>query len=227
MNVYSDSKKNRLKERLAGIEFKVSLVRAIMLGVFFVVLLMWVFFVGIVIGRGDNPENIVPELAAIMPSQNMTASMSNNDDSSNEASQDKIIQPENLEFMDNLKTKPTNDDLTSTPLATNIPPKAKNVPTKPTATEQQTQSQAQADVEEFDYVYQVGASRSKEGSEKLKKKLLDAGFRASILQIEKDGAALYRINVDFRGAPEETSSLSEDLKALGLERKILISKSPI
>lgn len=245
MNTYIDSKKNGLKAKLTGIEFKISLLKVIVYTVFGIVLLIWSFFIGILVGRGDNPENMVPEIAAIMPTQNTTNLTSTNNNSSNVASQNNIIQPENLEFMDNLKTEPSTDDLTNAPLATNIPPKSKKVRPQPIETQyqqssierkketkqkpaQRSQSKAQVTSGEgvFDYVYQVAASRNKDGAENLKKKLVANGLSASIVQTDKDGSILYRINIAFRGTPTETRGLNRNLKDVGLDRKILISKVP-
>lgn len=245
MNTYRDQKKDGLKAKLAGIELRLSLLRALMLGLLCIFLLIWAFFIGVLVGRGEKPENMVPEIAALMPSQNGTASPADDPDNM-QIPEDKIIQPENLEFMGNLKTKPTNDDLTEAPLATNIPPKLTKPPTedsKPAAasnpkTEAEAKPQAQSHpqtqgavevapgVDVFDYVYQVAASGDKNGADGLKNKLLANGMDAFVLEAQKDGGAIYRINVRFRGTPDDTKKLTKALQDVGIERKILITKTP-
>lgn len=252
MNAYHDSKKGGLKAKLAGIELRVSLLRAVMLGLLCVFLLIWAFFIGVLVGRGEKPENMVPEIAALMPSQNSTMTLPITGSGNAQAPEDKIIQPENLEFMGNLKTKPTNADLTEAPLATNIPPKqSKPAPspvvveqkpaTKPQAeakpqtqtqvqpqTKPQTQASTQAAPGEgvFDYVYQVAASGDKNGAEGLKNKLIANGMDAFVIEAQKDGSTIYRINVRFRGTPDDTKALTKKLQDVGIDRKILITKTP-
>ena len=251
MNKYKDigSKKGGLKAKLAAIELKISLLRVVMLGCLGAFLLIWAFFIGILVGRGDHPEEVVPEIAAWMPSQNSTAPVGMDENGENIRFPDKIIPPEELEFMGNLKTRPSSDDLTRAPLATNIPPKQeKPVPQqpvvevhqadqKPTQTAGQTkptekpQTQSQPKTQDsgegvFDYVYQVAASGDKAGAENLKNKLATNGMNAFIITADKDGSVIYRINVRFRGTPDDTHQLTKQLAAAGLDRKILITKTP-
>lgn len=260
MNTYRDSKKSGLKAKLAGIELRMSLLRAVMLGLLGVFLLIWAFFIGILVGRGDKPEDMVPEIAALMPSENATDPTFVINSESTQASEGKILQPENLGFMGNLKTKPSNDDLTNAPLATNIPTKQKPVPSvasepkqngvpgknlqsdaKPQAKPQgqtQAQTQAQTQVQPkseaqvapgedvFDYVYQVAASSDKNGAEGLKDKLIAKGLDAFVLEAKKDESTIYRINVRFRGSPDDTRKLTKDLQDAGIDRKILVTKTP-
>lgn len=239
MNAYRDSKESGVKAKFSGIELKISLFRALMLGVLCVFLLIWAFFIGILVGRGENPEDMVPEIAALMPSQNETTPEPAIEPEKPAASMDKILQPENLSFMGNLKTKPTNEDLTNAPLATNIPPK-KVKPAEPAVeTKQLAQAQASAShgqvkpiakVEPgegvFDYVYQVAASTDKKGAETLKSKLMARGIDAFVLEAQKDSGKIYRINVRFRGTPEDTRPFSKKLEEAGIDRKILITKKP-
>lgn len=239
MNAYRDSKENGVKRKFSSVELKISLFRALMLGVLCVFLLIWAFFIGILVGRGENPESMVPEIAALMPSQNETTPEPVTKPEKAAASMDKILQPENLDFMGNLKTKPTNDDLTNAPLATNIPPKKVKpanpaVETKPVVQPQASGSHGQVKPvvkvkpEEgvFDYVYQVAASTDKKGAEGLKSKLAARGIDAFVLEAQKDSGKIYRINVRFRGTPEDTRQFSKKLEEAGMDRKILVTKKP-
>ena len=162
-----------LKGKLnSQITVHLSLMRLLMIFLVMILLVVWAFFIGILMGRGETPENVVPEIARMMPSANSTVSESTalvadmlekgtgvDQNASNQPQNDKdvqadaaskpkdgIIKPENLGLMDGMKNKPGRDDLTTEPLSTSIPPqKEKNKPKEaPAAAENKAGKDAQS-----------------------------------------------------------------------------------
>lgn len=247
MKKYAKDSGSGVKEKISkGIVVRISFVRLIMLMLLLVMLLVWAFFIGVLVGRGEKPEDTVPEIARLMPSVNgtTTAVVSGLEALNEVAEQEKskpkneIMKPESLGFMRDLKSNPTTDDLTKAPLPTNIPPKSEKPANQPATSSGKpadkpadkpaasTSSERAAGENVFDYIYQVAASGDKAATNDLKNKLINNGFKASIVEAQKDGKTIYRLNVAFRGTPEDTRTLSEDLKKVGINNKILIKKTP-
>ncbi len=262
------------------ITIHLSLLRLMMIVLVMILLLVWAFFIGVLMGRGETPEDAVPEIASMMPTANSTVSESaalvanmlekgtghNNNTNANPAQtkmdkqvqtstaqpahpRDGIIQAENLGLMDGMKNKPNRDDLTNEPLSTSIPPQkekpqASDKKNKPK--EQDKKNQADQDKQakdkaqtkdqakdksgssgQFDYVYQVAASTDAAAAEKLKKQIEGLGVSASVQSGEKDGKTLYRIQVSYRGRPDQISGLRQKLSKVGIGQIILKTKIPV
>lgn len=71
--------------------FEVSLTGAVGLGTVLVLGVVWVFIFGVLVGRGYQPEDQLPELAKIMPEAHQ------------ESAQSGVIKPEDLRFHDALR----------------------------------------------------------------------------------------------------------------------------
>ena len=242
-----------LKSRLEAVEIKFSLSRLLMFCLIGIFLLIWAFFIGVLVGRGERPEAVVPQIAELMPCRNSSAESAGAQTASNPKKNDEVISAEELNFMGHLKSKPSNADLPKAPLATNIPSKRERVQADLPKVEKhdrsgQTAASAsgnkslnesadrrkgdddrskQGSSEDvFDYVYQVAASTDKNGADSLKNKLVANGMDAFVLEASKGGKPIYRINVRYRGTPDSTKELSRKLESVGLSRKILITKQP-
>ena len=266
---------------------QLSLMRLLMIISIMILLVVWAFFIGVLMGRGETPENVVPEIARMMPSANSTVSEStalvagmlekgtgveqSNSTPSRDVKdaqpevvsnpKDGIIKPENLGLMDGMKNKPGRDDLTTEPLSTSIPPqKEKNkskekdvvVENKAKDKEQSTTLKNKAkdtkkdknkdknkdktkDKEQnsvnskgqFDYVYQVAASSDAAAAEKLKSKIASLGLSSNIQSGERDGKTVYRIQVNYRGTPDQIKNLRQELEKVGIKQIILRTKVPV
>jgi hypothetical protein len=53
------------------------------------------------------------------------------------------------------------------------------------------------------------------------------GISANIQSGEKDGKTLYRIQVNYRGKPEQIKDLRKELEKAGIDRVILKTKTPV
>lgn len=96
-----------------------------------------------------------------------------------------------------------------------------------TGSAKQTQPEGAAGKQNaFAYVYQVAAYKDAAMSDKLAARLKAAGIRARTEKFQGSGSTWYRTVVDFRGSPDDTDGLRAKLKAQGLTRLILKSKTP-
>jgi hypothetical protein len=78
--------------------FELTMSGLVSLGIVLVLGVSWVFILGILVGRGYRPEEAVPELAQIMPSNENSATL--------ESSQPPtVLRPEELQFMEDLQSK--------------------------------------------------------------------------------------------------------------------------
>lgn len=205
-------------------------------------ILVWVFIFGIMLGRGHNPEEIVPELARVMP-----APASGNDIA--DAAMDKVLQPQELRYHDTLRAKePPAAKPAPAPAGTSVDapsraraetPKPAAPPAKPAATVASKPAvkppaaqpapgkpQNNQDRAVYDYVYQVAAFTNSAAAQAMQKKLQGGGFPARVTQSESGGTTWYRILVSFKGTPDDTRTLKTKLSAYGIATVILRGKTP-
>ena len=196
---------------------------------FGLLLLVWAFIFGVMIGRGHNPEETVPKLAKVMPSPEKKTEL---------AARPDVIKPQDLGYRETLKSKePAREPKTApqqappkeeSPSKTAPPvkpetPKAEETP-KPV---QQNTPPSANDETVYDFLYQVAASNNKQASETLRKKLDASGLTTRIVQSESNGTTWNRILVVFRGTPDDTRMLRDKLATLGITQAILREKTPV
>ncbi|MDL2280076.1 SPOR domain-containing protein [Desulfovibrio sp. OttesenSCG-928-G11] len=234
--------------------FEISLSPARMLGGLLLLGLgfVCVFCLGVVIGRGHEPEAGIPELARIMPepaqrnaprvidadSANEPAPGAQN--SSQAAGRPGIIAPADLEYRAHLKEPPlamgqkagaappaqarTQNPSPSTPARTaeNKAPAAQPTPAA-AAGEQRTKN---PDQQIYHYSYQAASFKDSPSCDSFAAKLTRAGFKTRTEKIEADGKIWYRVMVDFTGRPDDTDALRDKLKAHGVPKALLRGKTP-
>jgi len=229
--------RKRLRDRTFS--FTLTLPKAVFGACFSLFVLVWVFIFGIMLGRGHNPEEMVPELAKVMPapgSSGAPASPPLSPDAQPQGNMNEVLQPSELKYHDSLKGK----DVREKPRAAATPPEAAPTQTGPAPAPPQPAAKAPApaqppvasrtsasqDQTVYDYVYQVAAFNSSAGAAAMRKKLQNGGLAAKVDQSESNGTTWYRIMVSFRGKPEDTRGLREQLTAYGLKTPILRGKTP-
>lgn len=238
---------------------RLTFLRILILLAVLVMLLIWVFFIGVLVGRGEKPEENLPEIARIMPNDKSVALNGTEGIAGENAPaapnsgpvKPEVLKAENLDFMDTLKTKPSQEDLTKAPLPTNIPAKNKKKVEADKASASKDKKKAESDkaatkdklnkdknraedkktvptdAKVFDYVYQVAASKDAAASEKLKDKIRALGLNASVQKEGQGDNQLCRIQVAFRGSPDDTYAMKEKLKKVGINNVIMRSKTPV
>ncbi|WP_031484540.1 SPOR domain-containing protein [Maridesulfovibrio frigidus] len=213
------------------------------------VLALCAFFVlGILLGRGYQPENDVPELAMMMPHQ-----------SSNASGEVKggILKPEELLYMDSLKIKPISGARPDEKVAAKKP-KAKSKPTvnivqkmapakqaaaktavtesvKSAVTTKDTEPEPLIEMDNpdevgppvYDYLYQAASFGTEQKAEEFKGKLLADGLDASVEPGKSGTKTWYRVFVRHLGSAESTQSMRAVLAKYGIKKPLLKSKKAV
>ena len=191
------------------------------------------FILGILLGRGYQPENDVPELAMMMPTQ-----------SANSSGEVKggILKPEELQYMDNLKIKPETSvkpEVKNAEKEIAVKPEAK-VATKPAAvtkavavaapaseTPVEMDNPAAAAPPVYDYLYQVASFGAESKAREFSGKLLTDGLDASVQAGKSGSKTWYRVIVRHIGSAESTQSMRNVLAKYGIKKPMLKSKKAV
>ncbi len=184
----------------------------------------WVFVFGMIVGRGQNPENQMPELAQLLP-----------EETPKKAPED-ILQAEELTFMTDLRkpdpaTVDTKNDTEPQTQAASPPVQAASSP----------QTQAKAPVAEekpaetvqkpivYDAVFQLAAYKKSEQADTLREKLEGDNLRTRLIMDRADNGTVswYKVQVRFRGSDDAIEALRPRFVKFGLKDAMLISKEPV
>ena len=196
--------------------------------VFGVVLLIWAFIFGVMIGRGHNPEKIVPELARVMPKT---------DAPTRSAPKPDVLSSQDLGYRATLKDKPA--QAPGSPAEAPAPQTPPKPPVTQPAPKPSPEPRAEAprpeppapastnDETVYDFLYQVSASTNKAASEALLRRLTASGLTARSVENTDKGRTWYRILVSFRGTPDDTRNLRLRLAEHDIHQTILRDKVPV
>ena len=114
------------------------------LGAGAVVCLAWVFILGVLVGRGYQPEKQVPELATLMPaSKNATAEMTHDKE------KNKVIKAEDLDYYANLKEQPRSKGVTESSKTESSAEKKQQEPARELTAPAKAEPKKQAESEEL------------------------------------------------------------------------------
>lgn len=220
----------------------------------FGIVLVWVFILGVILGKGYAPEAHIPELERLMPKNEQADTprvitpdhpIQNVDNIDEDESTSAVIPPEDMAYRQSLKgtaQQPSTSSRTQTTApqqrqnqtaqSTQQPAaQQRNSPTQPAAQQQasagqQTATQT-ADTRLYDYVYQVAAYKDQASCDALVQKLKQNGFKASTEKSESNGSTWYKTLIHFRGTPDDVDKLREGLAVHKLDRLIMRSKTPV
>lgn len=172
----------------------------------------WAFFMGYMVGKGQNPETEVQAMAGL--------SREDDGDQASETDAPPLMAsagqvPSPLEPLPESFNKPQGDGLTAweaPPPPTPAPKKAAVPKPKP-----------QTDTTRYDYSYQTAALKSSQDANKLRARLEKAGIRATT---QKSGK-VYLVVASLRGTTSDAANLRQKLKTLGLGQPVQLSKKPV
>lgn len=197
------------------------------LGVVMLLCFVWVFVFGLIVGRGYQPEEVVPELKQFMPSAQKNAAApeptrttdATTDKNSAEPS---VIKPEDLNFYEQLKKEP------AAPItAARATDKGRSTTAPAASAAKPAASSTDETQQRFDYLYQVAASKDKTAAESLAARIESNGLRTRVESVLSGGQTWYRILVLFRGTPEDTRGMKDILKRLGIDKPLLKEKNAV
>ncbi|WP_320171577.1 SPOR domain-containing protein [Maridesulfovibrio sp.] len=199
------------------------------------------FILGILLGRGYQPENDVPELAMMMPGQ-----------SANSSGEIKggVLKPEELSYIDQLKKKPESavrqepaeEKQSATPKAAAAKPADKpapkaEAPAQPAAVAQTppaAQAQPEPPVEmdnpqattlpTYNYIYQAASFGDEIRARDFSDKLIANGLDAYVEPGKSGTRTWYRVFVRHTGTPESTDAMKSVLRKFGIKKPLLKSK---
>ncbi|WP_051307221.1 SPOR domain-containing protein [Desulfomicrobium escambiense] len=226
-----------------GFTFQLGLTGFMSLAVLVVIGMAWSFILGVIVGRGHQPEKMAMDMARQVLPEDFPLLTEKNEE---------VLKGEELEFFEKLKQGPS-----SVPPAPPAPPKAaaapapkpQNATTVATATavakpqsaiDAALQSAAQVagqaapqaatentKGEVFVFNYQVAALASMEQAQTFLKKRDLSGFKTTVVQAEHEGKTWFRVYVHHQGTVESAVGLKEQLKAKGIDNILLRSRTPL
>jgi len=191
----------------------------------------WVFMLGVMVGRGYNPEAKLREVTERMLRKKAPVA---------QEPPQAILRPEELNFSVALRGNPLHNGTASvggqaahTPMRQTTSSAALAAATENKASAQAVQPPTQlmpqgAQPTRFDFIYQVAVFRENEQADKLRERLEGEGVRHSMEKSPaKDGKSLYKILVMRRGTEEDNKQLLSLLERLRLGPPLLRSKKPV
>lgn len=214
----------------------------------------WSFVLGVMVGRGYNPEKKIPQLASFLPKED-DAVQSPTSRVGDDQPVDKVMRAEDLSYAASLKGKPGQGKLAPPPPKPGTEPKPKNMQnaTVPVATvydpaagvTQGTVSQpaashtppVQAQAAQkpqapatpqniFDFTFQVATFKDTGSVDTLRARLEGEGLRT---RMEKTSGktTLYKVIVLMRGTNDSAQALRQRIVDMGLGQPIQRGKSPV
>lgn len=181
------------------------------------------FILGLLVGRGYQPEQSVPQLAAIMPSQHGAA---------NATKAPSVLKAEELTYPETLAKAPKQvgqpEEAEPEKPKPTTTKKAKPATTAPKAEQAapaaKPEAQAAAGQKIYDYTYQAASFRKQDMAKSLRTKLAGAGLNAVLESADTAKGTWYRVLVRHRGTPDSTAAMKSTLNKFGIARPLMKRK---
>lgn len=211
-----NTSKSRANKK-SGLSFQLSLSGFLFLAVLVVIGMAWSFILGVIVGRGHQPEQVARSMIKKVVSEEFPLLTDKNEE---------VLKGEELEFFDKLKQGPS-----TTPEAKPAPAKTPPAEAKPAAKSETKTAPTAApstDKEEiFVFNYQIAALASMEQAQTFLKKLTPGGFKTSVVTATHEGKTWYRVYVHHQGSVPSALALREELKKYGVNDALLRSRTPL
>jgi cell division septation protein DedD len=194
----------------------------------------WVFMLGVMVGRGDNPDVKVREFTERVLRGKQAPAV--------QEPPQAILRPEELNFSVALRDRPLHNGTAAVGTPAAQPQTSQTggavqvAPARNGTASQTAQLPAQtvppgaqsAQSVRFDFVYQVAAFREPEQADKLRERLEGEGVRTSMEKSPaKGGKGLYLVLAVRRGTEEDNGQLLAIFERLKLGAPLLRSKKPV
>ncbi|MFW5837660.1 MAG: SPOR domain-containing protein [Desulfovibrionaceae bacterium] len=191
------------------------------------------FALGVLVGRGYQPEKAVPKLAEFMNQAHQGANRT--------PAPMVVLKAEELGYRERLRQdepdtarpadkteKKAGQNQTEAP-PREIAQSAQAAPRKPAKEPDGPAVDAPAadGGPAFDYVYQAAAFTDLERAMELHEQVRSLGLTPSIQQAEVGERTWFRVMVLFQGRPAQTRGLKEKLSTIGVDEVIMKSKTPL
>lgn len=205
------AQKKKKTKKGKPIQFHLTWSGLISWGVFAFVLVGWAFILGVLVGRGYQPEAFLPLVAEYMPGQSKQLDERDQD-------QNPVLSAQELGFFESLQSEPELEPGEKKQRASQT---GTSLETKP-ETGIETQKSEQAYVYEF----QVGAFKRQDQAEALRRRLVQNAFSAGVQKSRVQGSAWYRVVVRHTGEPTGVKAFTARLQQAGVSNFFLRSKEP-
>lgn len=204
-------KKSTPKKSKGPFKIELGLTRALSVGAFIVLAMVWSFILGVFVGRGYNPEDVIPDIARVMP------------DARTERQAPAVLKPEELEFLDNLRAAPAPRTPPPQTAARPAPPPPEPVIQRPV---EEPAPRPVPMEDKFVYTYQVGSFQTIERAGELQQQLMNDGFRASIADAFVGAEPWYRVFIEFESSERNAQDKLNKLQKYGITQPLLRRKHP-
>ncbi|MCF8040046.1 MAG: SPOR domain-containing protein [Desulfohalobiaceae bacterium] len=174
--------------------------------------LIWVFILGVIVGRGYHPENLLPKIAAWIPGYSVEEKKALAEENSHQ-----VLEPEDLNFFEDMKKK--------------VQVRLDSRESSSSGEVRETQSSpgplnAERQGERYQCVYQVAAFKTRQQADRVVSGLRRNDIQASVHEFQKPDQNWFRVYVDFTGSAQGIRILENKLNSLGLKNHFLRSKKP-
>ncbi|MCF8107764.1 MAG: SPOR domain-containing protein [Desulfohalobiaceae bacterium] len=212
----ANSKKKRSaskKKQEKKVQFSLSWGGLVSFGFFGALALIWVFILGVIVGRGYQPETLLNSVKRFIPG------ISAPEEAPRETGrQEETLQAEDLNFIEDLKKKVQNQ----------LQDSGLSSPQEPEKTKKSAAGTSSGDRQqtpEYHCVYQVAAFKRAKPANQVASDLQTAGLQTSVHEIEKSGQSWFRVYVRFTGSTRAVQDFEQKLNQLGLGSAFLRSKA--
>lgn len=211
--------------------FQLGLSGFLSLAVLVVIGMAWSFILGVIVGRGYQPEIMALEAAQQILPEDFPLLTERNEE---------VLKAEELEFFDKLKQEPNQVATASAPAKAAPAPAPKAVakaakPAAPKPTDKASEKPTPAvpadlaagKEEVFVFNYQIAALASMDQAQTFLKQIAPGGFKTSVVTATHEGKTWYRIYVHHQGTVDSAKTLKDKLKASGINSILLRSRTPL
>ena len=209
--------KNKKKQQ-SRLSLQLTPGRTLTLGGFALLAIVWAFILGVFVGRGYNPEDVMPDISRIMPQEEK------------KQEEARILRPEELEFHERLRSEPARDPSPQEQPAAPVTESPQEQPLEtaalPPEPEPVPDPGTEAEAESFVYTFQVGSFQSMERAGGLQQRLYQEGFSASINRTFSGEEPWYRVIIEVETTPSNIDSFKQKLGEQGIDQPLLRNKRP-
>lgn len=174
--------------------------------------LIWIFILGVIVGRGYQPELLIAHLSKLLPGFDVKEQQSNAS-----VSEHKVLQAEDLDFIDDLRNK------SQSPIQEAGPPEDQKE--RATTLEPDLQKETEtAQFPEYQCIYQVAAFRHAQQAAQVVTEFKKIGLQAWVHEKIQSEQKWFRVYVSFTGTEQAIEQFEGKLEQQGSGNFFLRSK---
>ncbi len=202
------------------------------IGLVGILIMAWAFILGILVGRGYNPESVIPEIGRIIAPQTPLIST---------APPRTVLKPEELRFHDTLQERghqpapstPGRSGVVNTqqpqppPPPQRIQPQVEQAAPRPQAPPEAPPTSAAPLGPQFEFTFQVASFQHDNQARRLQQRITTSGISATTEAGMVNGRQWYRVLVTVQGSQTDADRVKTQLQGLGIEAPFLRAKKSL